>query len=170
MPSPAGQPSGRAGGHAGHPDPVAGGWLGEEPPDGVDRPVALHDALPISTLRDQPATPPSPVAVLRPLRQQEHDIIASAVAACGGNIARAAARSEEHTAELQSRETLVCRPLRASRPGEPEGMPGTPIPSLAGGSARSRPTASTAPLPYTTLSRSRRCATSRPRRHRRLPY
>ncbi len=46
------------------------------------------------TLRDQPATPPSPVAVLRPLRQQEHDIIASAVAACGGNIARAAAALE----------------------------------------------------------------------------
>src|SRR5688572_31277818 len=64
--------------------------------------LSLHDALPISSTRPRAA-----VRVL--VRSDEADPAGAARAGC--RRARARARSEEHTSELQSQSNLVCRLL-----------------------------------------------------------
>src|SRR5690606_41606374 len=67
-------------------------------------PLSLHDALPISLGDARPAA--------RRVRARggRHGLHRCALAG-GRRGPRAAARSEEHTSELQSRENLVCRLL-----------------------------------------------------------
>src|SRR5690606_40248748 len=100
------------------------------PPPTPLSPLSLHDALPIS------GAPALQAAAAR----GKHDFVGPAFleqqpgGAARGVAARLrlAARSEEHTSELQSRENLVCRLLlekkNASDPSEaetqPSGQPG----------------------------------------------
>src|SRR5699024_11933322 len=84
--------------------------------------LSLHDALPISNnsyLVDPWAqwcsTDPDQAAVATALRRalaySDRQGVVSVVAAGNGELDLTAARSEEHTSELQSRFDLVCRLL-----------------------------------------------------------
>src|SRR5690606_41669538 len=88
--------------------------LFSDPPPPQIYSLSLHDALPISA-----GLQPAPTAVVHPV---DHVSLLGAVEAAEKNLIvpvligpeekiRAAARSEEHTSELQSRENLVCRLL-----------------------------------------------------------
>src|SRR3712207_7054009 len=82
--------------------------------------LSLHDALPISRVEDAERPDPEPVGggqrragVEADLRRAGDQRIAGEAAVAGRVRHRqdAAARSEEHTSELQSRQYLVCRLL-----------------------------------------------------------
>src|SRR3712207_8231002 len=69
-------------------------------------PLSLHDALPVLALRQQ-------ARLVFDVRAARADLRAARAEAQEGKaeVRRLAARSEEHTSELQSRQYLVCRLL-----------------------------------------------------------
>src|SRR2546430_7430076 len=69
--------------------------------------LSLHDALPICTVWRPPGATPARPCRRRPLRRARRRVRATR----HRERARAAARSEEHTSELQSQSNLVCRLL-----------------------------------------------------------
>src|SRR3712207_7983528 len=79
--------------------------------------LSLHDALPICAGRRRPCPPTWPAAQERASRGRSRARSRSTGRGrarrrpAGGRRARRAARSEEHTSELQSRQYLVCRLL-----------------------------------------------------------
>src|SRR5690606_41458147 len=79
--------------------------------------LSLHDALPISVISRSITEDPRPLTHTRPsLPPQVDAITMKALAKSPADRYQtaadfAAARSEEHTSELQSRENLVCRLL-----------------------------------------------------------
>src|SRR5947207_3156493 len=75
-------------------------------------PLPLHDALPISSQRSSFRSRTRPASVLAPTSVGLRDTAAA------GNVRERdprAARSEEHTSELQSHSELVCRLLPATK-------------------------------------------------------
>src|SRR5690606_41480701 len=95
------------------------------PPPPLD-PLSLHDALPICTASSVPVAQDTSGQSASTEHASKPRVIESPTAAtdrgCGfqsgvgvgegdGEALRWAARSEEHTSELQSRENLVCRRL-----------------------------------------------------------
>src|SRR5690242_21219084 len=81
--------------------------------------LSLHDALPISRRLHAAAGVPTWVAVAR----GEEDL-AAGVQAAGGEAVRL--RSEEHTSELQSHVTLVCR-LLLEKKKQPRSLRQSPV-------------------------------------------
>src|SRR3712207_8019963 len=79
--------------------------------------LSLHDALPISPAGAEQLRHAGPAGG-QSLRHRRHDLAAAPLETARGGIrgratvrTAAAARSEEHTSELQSRQYLVCRLL-----------------------------------------------------------
>src|SRR5690606_41383440 len=96
-----------------------------DPPSTPFSPLSLHDALPISQCRFPPRSGRSRLRTLCrsgslfpcsrpgsfPVPERWWDIGSPYLPARFRGRSRTAARSEEHTSELQSRENLVCRLL-----------------------------------------------------------
>src|SRR5688572_32065085 len=75
--------------------------------------LSLHDALPIYSCRRGSGSAGSRTGGIRPSRAPTTQAPCSTPprAACGASRCPPAARSEEHTSELQSQSNLVCRLL-----------------------------------------------------------
>src|SRR3712207_8423261 len=79
--------------------------------------LSLHDALPILPPEDSPRQPVPRAGRDRPLAQD--DPLRGDAAPQGHQRVLEAARSEEHTSELQSRQYLVCRLLLEKKQESP---------------------------------------------------